>query len=100
MLTNAIAYLSTHHDQIVQACGALLAICTVLTAIFKPKSTDAYAAMNPRAAAFWKVMATVLPDLVKLSKVLPQLLNGTSDPSKDPAKSDVPADSGATESGK
>lgn len=77
-------YISTHPEQVAYLA---LTILTALTAVFKPKTAEAYAAMNPYAAAAWKVLAIILPDVAKLVKVLPQLVNG-GDPSKEPAKSE------------
>jgi CBS domain containing-hemolysin-like protein len=88
LVATAHTYIVTHPEQVAYI---VLTILTALTAVFKPKTPEQYAAMNPYAAAAWKVAATLLPDVVKFSKVLPQLLKGSSDPSKEPAKSEESA---------
>lgn len=62
----------------------LYVFSAVITAVFKPRTPEQYAAMSPRVAAFLKTFGGMFCDLPKIAEGAVQLWKGTrrEDPPK------------------
>lgn len=79
-MTAIVAWIAANPQLVSLIVGGLISIiCTILVAIFKPRTPEEYAAMTPRKAAILKLGAAVLPDVIKALKALQQLSSGKSD---------------------
>lgn len=55
-----------------------MAISMIVTALFKPRTEEEYAGMNPYLAKALVILAAIFPDPVKLTKLLTTAATGTA----------------------